>query len=61
MKPGGQLIFLLSIPAGENLEVDFFGGEPLMCWETVRELSPMPGARAECGKFPLYPTTNGLQ
>jgi len=45
-----------------NLEVDFFGGEPLMNWEVVKELVRYARAReAETGKrFRFTLTTNGL-
>ena len=45
-----------------NLEVDFFGGEPLMNWEVVKELVRYAREREkECGKnFRFTLTTNGL-
>lgn len=45
-----------------NLEVDFFGGEPLMNWSVVRELVRYARAReTETGKnFRFTLTTNGL-
>lgn len=45
-----------------NLEVDFFGGEPLMNWEVVKELVRYAREReAEAGKhFRFTLTTNGL-
>ncbi|MBE7005112.1 MAG: thioether cross-link-forming SCIFF peptide maturase [Ruminococcaceae bacterium] len=45
-----------------NLEVDFFGGEPLMNWEVVKELVRYARAREnEAGKnFRFTLTTNGL-
>ena len=45
-----------------NLEVDFFGGEPLMNWDTVKELVAYARAREkETGKrFRFTLTTNGL-
>ncbi len=45
-----------------NLEVDFFGGEPLMNWETVKELVAYARSREkETGKhFRFTLTTNGL-
>ncbi|HOA85048.1 MAG TPA: thioether cross-link-forming SCIFF peptide maturase [Bacillota bacterium] len=45
-----------------NLEVDFFGGEPLMCWETVKKIVAYARERErECGKnFRFTLTTNGL-
>ncbi len=45
-----------------NLEVDFFGGEPLMNFDVVKELVAYARAREkECGKnFRFTLTTNGL-
>ena len=45
-----------------NLEVDFFGGEPLMNWDVVKELVRYARAREqEAGKhFRFTLTTNGL-
>ncbi len=45
-----------------NLEVDFFGGEPLMNWEVVKELVKYGRTReAETGKkFRFTLTTNGM-
>ena len=45
-----------------NLEVDFFGGEPLMCWETVKKIVAYARERERgCGKnFRFTLTTNGL-
>jgi len=45
-----------------NLEVDFFGGEPLMNWEVVKELVRYARAREkETGKnFRFTLTTNGM-
>lgn len=38
-----------------NLEVDFFGGEPLMNWDTVKKLVEYARSiEKERGKFPLY-------
>ena len=46
----------------ENLEVDFFGGEPLMNWEVVKQLVEYGRSKeAEFGKkFRFTITTNGL-
>lgn len=46
----------------ENLELDFFGGEPLMNWDTVKRLVEYGRLREkECGKrFRFTVTTNGL-
>lgn len=46
----------------ENLEVDFFGGEPLMNWDTVKRLVEYGRSREkECGKrFRFTVTTNGM-
>ena len=45
-----------------NLEVDFFGGEPLMNWEVVKELVAYARSREEeCNKrFRFTLTTNGM-
>ena len=45
-----------------NLEVDFFGGEPLMNWEVVKKLVAYGRSREEeCGKqFRFTLTTNGV-
>ena len=45
-----------------NLEVDFFGGEPLMNWEVVKQLVEYGRSREEaCGKhFRFTLTTNGV-
>ena len=45
-----------------NLEVDFFGGEPLMNWEVVKQLVAYARQReTECGKhFRFTLTTNGM-
>lgn len=46
----------------KNLELDFFGGEPLMNWEVVKEIVLYAREREkECGKnFRFTITTNGL-
>ena len=46
----------------KNLEVDFFGGEPLLNWDVVKRLVAYARSReAECGKhFRFTLTTNGL-
>ena len=46
----------------ENLEVDFFGGEPLMNWEVVKQLVEYGRSKeAEYGKkFRFTITTNGM-
>jgi len=55
--------FLLENSGGrKNLDVDFFGGEPLMNWETVKEIVKYARV-AEQGsgkKFRFTLTTNGL-
>lgn len=45
-----------------NLEVDFFGGEPLMNWDVVKRLVAYARSREkECGKkFRFTLTTNGM-
>ena len=45
-----------------NLEVDFFGGEPMMNWQVVKDLVHYARSReAECGKhFRFTFTTNGM-
>lgn len=45
-----------------NLEVDFFGGEPLMNWDVVKQLVAYARSREkECGKkFRFTLTTNGM-
>jgi uncharacterized protein len=45
-----------------NLEVDFFGGEPLMNWEVVKQLVAYGRSREEeCHKkFRFTLTTNGV-
>ena len=57
------LDFLIeSSGARRNLEVDFFGGEPLMNWDVVKELVAYGRSReAETGKrFRFTLTTNGV-
>ena len=57
------LDFLIENSAGRtNLEVDFFGGEPLMNFDVVKELVAYARAREkECGKnFRFTLTTNGV-
>jgi uncharacterized protein len=46
----------------ENLEIDFFGGEPLMAWETVKKTAEYANAQGakHCKDFKLTLTTNGL-
>ena len=46
----------------QNLELDFFGGEPLMNWEVVKQIVLYARKREkECGKkFRFTVTTNGL-
>ena len=48
--------------ARRNIEVDFFGGEPLMAWDTVKQtIDYARGLEAEHGKkFRFTITTNGL-
>ena len=48
--------------ARRNLEVDFFGGEPLMNWDVVKQLVAYARQREkECGKnFRFTLTTNGM-
>ena len=48
--------------ARKNLEVDFFGGEPLMNWEVVKELVRYGRSREEGSgkKFRFTLTTNGV-
>ena len=48
--------------ARKNLEVDFFGGEPLMNWEVVKELVRYGRSREEESgkKFRFTLTTNGV-
>ncbi len=55
--------FLLEKSVGrENLEVDFFGGEPLMNFDVVKEIvSYARSKEKECGKkFRFTMTTNGM-
>ncbi len=49
-------------PGRTNLEVDFFGGEPLMNWDVVKRIVAYARSRqAECGKnFRFTLTTNGM-
>lgn len=57
------LDFLIAHSAGRrNLEVDFFGGEPLMNFDVVKRLVAYARSReAECGKhFRFTLTTNGV-
>ena len=57
------LDFLMEHSSGRrNLEVDFFGGEPLMNWEVVKRLVAYARSRErECGKnFRFTLTTNGM-
>ena len=57
------LDFLIEHSAGRrNLEVDFFGGEPLMNFEVVKRLVAYARSREkECGKnFRFTLTTNGM-
>lgn len=57
------LDFLIENSGGRNnLEVDFFGGEPLMNWDVVKRLVAYARSReAECGKhFRFTLTTNGM-
>ena len=46
----------------KNLDIDFFGGEPLLNWGVVKEIVRYArGIEAECGKnFRFTLTTNGL-
>lgn len=61
---GRQALDFLIANSGtqKNLEVDFFGGEPLMNWEVCKELVSYARSREkECGKiFRFTLTTNGL-
>lgn len=61
---GKQAIdFLIAHSGGRtNLEVDFFGGEPLMNWEVVKQTVAYAREREkECGKrFRFTLTTNGM-
>ncbi len=57
------LDFLIAHSAGRtNLEVDFFGGEPLMNFDVVKQLVAYARSReTECGKnFRFTLTTNGV-
>ena len=57
------LDFLIGHSAGRrNLEVDFFGGEPLMNWAVVKQLVAYAREREKhCGKnFRFTLTTNGM-
>ena len=57
------LDFLIENSEGRrNLEVDFFGGEPLMNWDMIKELVAYARVRErECGKnFRFTLTTNGV-
>jgi len=60
---GKQAIDFLIANSGNrrNLEVDFFGGEPLMNWDTVKYIVEYGRSREEeCGKnFRFTLTTNG--
>lgn len=61
---GRQALDFLMVASGSrrNLEVDFFGGEPLMNWEVVKQLVVYARSREkEAGKnFRFTLTTNGL-
>ncbi|MEG1165723.1 MAG: thioether cross-link-forming SCIFF peptide maturase [Oscillospiraceae bacterium] len=61
---GKQALEFLIANSGEqkNLEVDFFGGEPLMNWDVCKQLVAYARSREEeCGKrFRFTLTTNGL-
>ncbi len=57
------LVFLIANSQGRrNLEVDFFGGEPLMNFDVVKQLVAYARSREkECGKnFRFTLTTNGV-
>ncbi|MDR2753007.1 MAG: thioether cross-link-forming SCIFF peptide maturase [Oscillospiraceae bacterium] len=57
------LDFLIARSGGhKNLEVDFFGGEPLMNWQVVKDLVGYArGKEQACGKrFRFTLTTNGV-
>lgn len=64
LEVGKQAIDFLIANSGsqKNLEVDFFGGEPLMNWEVCKDLVAYARSReAETGKhFRFTLTTNGL-
>ena len=55
-------ILIENSPGRRNLEVDFFGGEPLMNWDMIKELVAYARVREkEAGKnFRFTLTTNGL-
>ena len=61
---GKQALDFLIAHSGSrvNLEVDFFGGEPLMNWDVVKQLVAYGRSReAECNKkFRFTLTTNGM-
>ena len=61
---GKQALDFLIAHSGSrvNLEVDFFGGEPLMNWDVVKQLVAYARSReAECNKkFRFTLTTNGM-
>ena len=61
---GKQALDFLIAASGNrtNLEVDFFGGEPLMNWDVVKQLVAYGRSReADCNKtFRFTLTTNGL-
>lgn len=61
---GKQALEFLIANSGSrtNLEVDFFGGEPLMNWDVVKQLVAYARSReTECGKrFRFTLTTNGI-
>ena len=61
---GKQALDFLIAQSGtrHNLEVDFFGGEPLMNWDVCKRLVEYARSReAECGKnFRFTLTTNGM-
>ena len=53
---------LESSGARKNIEIDFFGGEPLMAWDTVRETVEYANAKAALHHkvFRFTVTTNGV-
>ena len=61
---GRQALEFLVANSGKrrNLEVDFFGGEPLMNWNVVRELVAYGRELEQCHhkKFRFTLTTNGI-
>ena len=61
---GKQAIdFLLEKSVGrENLELDFFGGEPLMNWDVVKQIVEYARSKEEeyGKKFRFTITTNGM-